>query len=158
MQTYDENYRQLQMLLPSVYSGLPVWLSQPTNGPMLYIEIQEIHPHTQFIRMSYLFDNSKGEKTLIPDASIRIYDDVKQAEIVNCQMNGEGCWLPSWLQIAHSGKSRWQRNCFFEKWLSYLLLEGHSAGTMKLSNEIIPYIDDFEIIRTEVKQTLDSSG
>lgn len=137
-ETQEEIYRQLQLLIPDEAAQDDRFRSEVSGSPMLRLEILERHPFTHFIRLTYDFE--KREKLpLAPDAHIRVYHDVRIAEVT--AFNSEQAfkraahpWYPSRPLLQRA----WRENLALDKWLGYLLQQGHSFETMRVAARGIP--------------------
>jgi uncharacterized protein YqiB (DUF1249 family) len=127
----EEIYRQLHLLIPDEVAFHDSLTSRVAGSPLLRMEVLERHAYTTFIRLTYEF--SEGEnRTYAPDAHVRFYHDAHIAEATSFNL-GQGCTRtahPSYpprqlLQLA------WRRNRALDRWLDYLLRQGHSVTTMQ---------------------------
>jgi len=127
----EEIFRQLQMLMPPEASIHDSFASRVAGSPLLCMDVLERHPYTQFLRLTYRFGAS-GADELAPDAHIRVYRDARMAEVTAFDAE-QGC-----RRMAHPGyparplmQRSWRQNLALDKWLGYLLSQGHSAVTMR---------------------------
>ena len=126
-----EIYRQLQLLLPDQLAYFDSFQSQVSGSPLLRMDILERHPYTHFIRLTYQF-KADEQREIAPDAHIRIYNDARLAEVT--AFNPEQGftrlahpWYPQYQLFQRS----WRQNQALDKWLSYLLHQGHSITSMQ---------------------------
>jgi uncharacterized protein YqiB (DUF1249 family) len=127
----EEIYRQLHLLIPDDFAFHDSLVSRVFGSPDLRMEILERHNYTSFLRLTYEF--SEGEhRTYAPDAHIRFYHDAHTAEATSFDM-GQGC-----SRTAHPSypakqlmQQAWRRNRALDRWLDYLLKQGHSVATMQ---------------------------
>ena len=160
---HTEIYRQLQLLIPDQIAHYDSFQSKVHGSPLLRMDILERHPYTHFVRLTYQF-TKEDSLEIAPDAHIRVYNDAHLAEATsfdqvqgfdrqaqvnahersnmatNSSLNGSrNGQLPhaSWFQPFQVLKSSWQRNQALDKWLSYLLHQGHSLTSMRPANEKI---------------------
>lgn len=133
----EEIYRQLQLLIPAEVTVHDSFLSRVSGSPLLRMDILERHPYTQFLRLTYSFEGD-GRRELAPDAHIRLYRDAKIAEVTAFDPK-QGCtrsahpWYPRKPLLQRS----WRENLALDKWLSYLLQQGHSVATMRAASDCI---------------------
>jgi len=156
-----EIYRQLQLLIPDQIAHYDSFKSRVHGSPLLRMDILERHPYTHFMRLTYQF-NDKDSLEIAPDAHIRVYNDARMAEATsfdpvqgfNRQAHGPGqsvdplqldqdgsrahlltpsSWFPQ-LQIFQRS---WRQNQALDKWLSYLLHQGHSLTSMQPASDRI---------------------
>ena len=153
-----EIYRQLQLLIPDQVTQYDSFQSRVHGSPLLRMDILERHPFTHFIRLTYQFERMESLE-IAPDAHIRVYNDARLAEVTSFD-HVQGFKRPAhdWTQPGtrhpenpadvssgtnshpNSTSSRfqplqilqrsWRRNQALDKWLSYLLHQGHGLSTM----------------------------
>jgi uncharacterized protein YqiB (DUF1249 family) len=127
----EEIYRQLQLLIPDQVAFHDSLASRVPGSPDLRMEVLERHNYTTFFRLTYEF--REGEKrSYAPDAHIRFYHDAHIAEATSFNL-GQGC-----RRTAHPSypprqilQQAWRRNRALDRWLDYLLKQGHSVSTMQ---------------------------
>lgn len=127
----EELYRQLVLLIPEQVSLHDSFSSRVSGSPLLRMDIIERHPYTQFVRLTYHFDNHR-EPELAPDAHIRLYHDVRMAEVTAFNP-GQGFRRTAnpWYPARQLLQRIWRQNLALDKWLGYLLMQGHSLATMR---------------------------
>lgn len=125
-----EIYRQLQLLLPDQIAYYDHLASEVSGSPLLRLEVLERHKYTTFFRLTYQF-REKSRTRFSPDAHIRHYHDARLAEATSfsqdqgCTRTADPAWPPrQLLQLA------WRQNRALDRWLDYLLCQGHSVETM----------------------------
>jgi uncharacterized protein YqiB (DUF1249 family) len=133
-----EIYRQLQLLIPDEAAREDRFRSKIEGSPVLRLEILERHAYTHFIRLTYDFQSTETER-LSPDAHIRLYQDARLAEVT--AFNAEQAfkrtahpWYPAGPLLARV----WRENLALDKWLGYLIAQGHSFETMRRAERGIP--------------------
>lgn len=133
----EELYRQLVLLIPGEVSLHDSFCSRVSGSPLLRMDIIERHPYTQFVRLTYHFDN-KHEPELAPDAHIRLYHDVRMAEVTAFDP-GQGFRRSAnpWYPARQLLQRIWRQNLALDKWLGYLLMQGHSLATMRPASKCI---------------------
>ncbi|MDX1556022.1 MAG: DUF1249 domain-containing protein [Xanthomonadales bacterium] len=127
----SEIFRQLQLLLPDEVAYHDHLVSDVAGSPLLHLEVLERHKYTTFFRLTYqFFERSKSKFS--PEAHIRHYHDARLAEATSfsqdqgCQRTANPAYPPrQMLQLA------WRRNRALDRWLDYLLGQGHSLVTMQ---------------------------
>jgi uncharacterized protein YqiB (DUF1249 family) len=119
----EEIYRQLHLLLPDDVAFHDSLVSRVSGSPTLRLEVIERHPYTIFMRLTYEF-GADDERTYAPDAHL--------AEATSFD-TGQGC-----VRTAHPSypvkqllQQAWRRNRALDRWLDYLLRQGHSVATVK---------------------------
>jgi uncharacterized protein YqiB (DUF1249 family) len=127
----EEIYRQLHLLLPDAMAFHDSLVSRVSGSPALRLEVIERHPYTTFLRLTYEFVADE-ERSYEPDAHIRFYHDAHIAEATSFN-TGQGC-----VRTAHPSypgkqllQQAWRRNRALDRWLDYLLRQGHSVATMR---------------------------
>lgn len=132
-----EIYRQLQLLIPNAVALYDSFESRVGGSPLLRMDILERHPYTQFLRLTYQF-NDDEQQELAPDAHIRIYNDARLAEVTSYNPDQgftrtASPWHPQHFIFQRS----WRQNQALDKWLSYLIHQGHSLASMRPSDDKI---------------------
>ena len=151
-----EIYRQLQLLIPDQIAHYDSFQSRVHGSPLLRMDILERHPYTHFLRLTSQF--KKGEhREIAPDAHIRIYNDAHMAEVTSfnpeqgfnrqpATQTQDSPWnasrfhvlppFPAYQQLRHFRYS-WRQNRALDKWLSYLLHQGHGITSMQPAKDRI---------------------
>ena len=127
----EEIYRQLHLLLPDAVTYHDSLVSRVSGSPELRLEVIERHPYTTFMRLTYRF-GADDDRSYAPDAHIRFYHDAHMAEATSFN-TGQGCVRsshPSY-PVKQLLQMAWRRNRALDRWLDYLLAQGHSVLTMK---------------------------
>jgi uncharacterized protein YqiB (DUF1249 family) len=133
----EEIYRQLHLLIPDQIAFSDSLISRVAGSPDLRLEVLERHRYTTFFRLTYEF--REGEKrSYAPDAHIRFYHDAHIAEATSFNLK-QGC-----IRTAHPSyppkqilQQAWRRNRALDRWLDYLLKQGHSVVTMQAAEHRI---------------------
>jgi len=127
----EEIYRQLYLLLPDQITFYDSLVSRVPGSPDLRLEVLERHAYTTFFRLTYEFTEG-DERNYAPDAHIRFYHDAHIAEATSFNLD-QGC-----ARTAHPAypmmqlmQQAWRRNRALDRWLDYLLRQGHSVATMR---------------------------
>jgi len=160
-----EIYRQLQLLMPDEIAHYDFFQSRVHGSPLLRMDILERHPYTHFVRLTYQFDRNESLE-IAPDAHIRIYNDARLAEATSfdseqgfnrqapggrrslderpaaqsgssneyrSHLSSQSSWFPQF-QIF---QRNWRQNRALDKWLGYLLHQGHNLTSMQPASEKI---------------------
>ena len=131
MGLYADNYQRIARMLDFDRLDRPgTWISDCGNGLELMVEVLEVHAYTLELRLSYrLCDPVTGQPD--PSAYVRIYRDARQAEVTHCYI---GRHRQDVLGLHPSPKvmfgHRLRMNSFLNKWLEYLLGQGHGPATL----------------------------
>ncbi len=142
----EEIYRQLHLLLPDHVSFHDSLLSRVPGSPVLRLEVLERHPYTTFLRLTYEFVEA-DDRNYAPDAHIRFYHDAHMAEATSFNP-GQGCNRtahPSY-PAAQLLQQAWRRNRALDRWLDYLLRQGHSVATMQPAARSIQAVDEVAVL------------
>lgn len=127
----EELFRQLQLLMPEHIAHHDTFTSRVAGSPPLWMDVLERHPYTTFFRLTYAFDSAERDAHS-PEAHIRLYQDVRMAEVTAFDTE-QGCkrvahpWYPARALMVR----QWRDNRALDKWLGYLLHQGHSVATMR---------------------------
>ena len=132
-----EIYRQLQLLIPDEMAHYDSFKSKVHGSPLLRMDILERHPYTYFVRLTYEFAVD-DQKEIAPDAHIRIYNDARLAEVTAFDPD-QGFTRSANPYFPHMQlfQRSWRQNQALDKWLSYLLQQGHSLASMRPIDEKI---------------------
>ena len=132
-----EIFRQLQLLIPDQAAYYDSFQSRIPGSPVLRMDILERHPYTHFLRLTYQFE-SGDETEVAPDAHIRMYNDARLAEVTafNPEQGFKREAHP-WYPQHHLFQRSWRQNRTLDKWLGYLLHQGHSLQSMRPAGERI---------------------
>ena len=127
----EDIYRQLQLLIPDDISFFDYLSSRVYGSPLLRLQVLERHPYTTFFRLTYEFRDNE-EVNFAPDAHIRYYHDAHLAEATSfdCEQACTRSNFPAFPNRQAMQKA-WRENRALDRWLDYLLRQGHSVDTMK---------------------------
>lgn len=132
-QVQEEIFRQLHLLIPDEFAFHDLLVSRVSGSPDLRMDVLERHNYTTFFRLTYEFRDGE-QKSYAPNAHIRFYHDAHIAEATSFNV-GQGC-----LRTAHPSypvrqimQQAWRRNRALDRWLDYILKQGHSVATMRAS-------------------------
>ena len=144
-----EIYRQLQLLIPDQVTYYDSFQSRVPGSPLLRMDILERHPYTHFLRLTYQFKKNE-QREIAPDAHIRMYNDAHLAEVTafnpeqgfKRQAHGPSPdQLPSAISSYYPQQKllqrSWRQNRALDKWLSYLLHQGHGITSMQPASDRI---------------------
>ena len=133
----EDIFRQLYLLIPENLTFNDHLVSRVSGSPVLRMEVLERHPYTTFFRLTYEFSENEAS-IYAPDAHIRYYHDAHIAEATSFSVR-QGCTrtahpaYPPEQMLQHC----WRLNRALDRWLDYLLRQGHSISTMKPSQHPI---------------------
>lgn len=121
MDLCEENYYYLTRLAPDMRHMQGRYLSRLDGATDLYLEVLEQTPYTSLLHLTYYFAHETCQSP-DPDATIRIYHDSRQAEVLNLKQHSlplnKGVMLPTLEQ-------KWKISLFLSKWLGYSIRQGH---------------------------------
>lgn len=130
MGLYTENYHRLSHLFAPQRLAKGHYVSDLDDGLDLHLIVQERHPYTLELDLSYGFTDA-GTGRPSPSAQLRMYTDAHVAEALHCHP-GKHLWhvLGPFPHATEVLQHRLQMNTFFSRWLEYLAEQGHSIGTL----------------------------
>lgn len=117
----EENYQRVLTLAPGVVQQRGSQRSPLPHSMDLYLEILEQTPYTSLLHLTYFFDHANRVQP-DPDATIRLYHDSRQAEVLELRQTA----LPlNRGPVRPTLEQKWKVNLFFSKWLEFCLRLGH---------------------------------
>lgn len=135
-----EIYNLLQLLIPDDFAFNDYLKSRVAGSPLLRLQVLERHPYTTFFRLTYEF-TTDTENRYEPDAHIRFYHDARMAEATSFDCN-QACARDT--HPAYPARQMmqraWRKNRALERWLDYLLKQGHSVSTMRPARQAMPQV------------------
>lgn len=125
MSLYESNYLRLQRLIPELNRLDGYYKSRVAGDCDLHLEILERSRYTITLSLSYFFYED-GRRIADPDMIIRVYLDGQLAETMGFCGEHRHSELRR-LCRRHRAQldSRWRRNIVLNKWLEYLMDQGH---------------------------------
>jgi len=121
MDLCDENYGHLVKLVPELRVLQGQHFSKIDGGMDLYLEVLEQTPYTTLVHITYYFNNVERPYAA-PDATLRIYYDAKQVEVIDLKQSA----LPLDNEVhGNTLNQKWKANLFLSKWLIYCVQQGH---------------------------------
>ncbi len=125
MALYESNFLRLNQVIPELYRLDGYYKSRVAGDCDLHVEIIERSRYTITMSLSYYFDDA-GKRVADPDMNIRVYLDCNLAEAR--QFDGE-YRHPTLRKLSNQHRqelnARWRRNILLNKWLEYLIDQGH---------------------------------
>ena len=125
MALYESNFLRLQQLVPDLVRLDGYYRSRVAGDCDLHLEIIERSRYTVTLSLSYFFVED-GVRIADPDMRIRVYLDGRLAEVM--QLNGDHRH-PELRRLIrthrHEMNLRWRRNMVLNKWLEFLMGQGH---------------------------------
>jgi len=125
MALYESNYLRLQQLIPELDRLDGCFKSRVAGACDLHVEIIERSRYTITLSLSYFFFENDN-RVADPDLQVRAYLDGRLAEAM--QM-GPDHRHPEFRRLSREHRQvldqRWRRNMLLNKWLDYLMDQGH---------------------------------
>jgi len=125
MSLYESNFLRLNQLIPEIERLDGCFRSRVAGDCDLYVEILERSRYTVTLSLTYVFEEG-GERIADPDLRVRVYLDGRLAEAM--ALAGEHRHVEiRRLARLHRAEldARWHRNIILNKWLEYLMDQGH---------------------------------
>jgi len=125
MSVYESNFIRLLNLIPELERLDGCYRSRVAGACDLHLEILQRERYTLTMAMTYYFSN-ETEIVADPDMLLRIYFDGQLAEAMSLGKDHRHVEFRR-LFRAHGNElgRRWTRNIILNKWLEYLLDQGH---------------------------------
>ncbi|MCH8135291.1 MAG: DUF1249 domain-containing protein [Proteobacteria bacterium] len=125
MSMYESNYLRLLNLIPELERIDGCYRSRVAGECDLHLEILQRERYTLTMSMTYYFSN-ETEIVADPDMLVRVYFDGQLAEAMSLGKDHRQVQFRR-LFRAHGNElgRRWTRNLILNKWLEYLLDQGH---------------------------------
>ncbi len=125
MSLYDSNYFRLNHLIPELHRLDGYFRSRVAGDCDLHVEILERSRYTVTMALSYFFEE-EGVRIADPDMKVRVYLDGQLAESLGFSGEHRHAAFRR-LSRMHRAEldARWRRNIILNKWLEYLMDQGH---------------------------------
>lgn len=125
MALYDSNYLRLNQLIPELDRLDGYYRSRVAGDCDLHVEIIERSRYTITMSLSYFF-NEGGIRIADPDMMVKVYLDGQMAESTGFSGEHRHAAFRR-LTRMHRAEldKRWRRNIILNKWLEYLMDQGH---------------------------------
>jgi len=125
MALYESNFLRLQQLVPDLVRLDGYYRSTASNDCNLHLEIIERSRYTMTLSLSYFFVED-DVRIADPDMKIRVYLDGQLAEAMSFAGAPRHQALRR-ISVAQGRELgiRWHRNIVLNKWLDYLMEQGH---------------------------------
>ena len=125
MALYESNYLRLLHLIPELERLDGYYKSRVVGDCDFHVEILERSRYTITLSLSYFFFED-GVRIADPDLKVRAYLDGQLAEAMYF---GSGHRHPELRRLSREHRrvldERWRRNILLNKWLDYLINQGH---------------------------------
>jgi len=125
MSLYESNFLRLQQVIPEIDRLDGCFRSRVAGNCDLHVEILERSRYTVSLSLSYVF-YEQGERIADPDMLVRVYFDGQLAESMALRGAHRHAEVRRLARL-HGGELevRWRRNIILNKWLEYLMDQGH---------------------------------
>jgi len=125
MSVYESNYLQLLHLIPEMERLDGCFRSRVAGDCDLHVDILDRSRYTVTMSLTYYFE-SDGRRVADPDMLVRAYLDGQLAEAMKLGMEHRNAELRRLIR-GHRTElgERWKRNIVLNKWLDYLIEQGH---------------------------------
>ena len=125
MALYESNFLRLQQLIPELERLDGYYRCSVAGDCDLHVEIVERSRYTVTLTLSYFFYEGE-ERIADPDMKVRAYLDGRLAEAMSLRGDHRHAELRR-LSRVHGQElgSKWRRNVVLNKWLEYLMDQGH---------------------------------
>jgi uncharacterized protein YqiB (DUF1249 family) len=125
MSLYDSNYFRLKQLIPELDRLDGYFRSRVAGDCDLHVEILERSRYTVTMSLSYFFDEG-GTRIADPDMNVRVYLDGQLAESLGFSGEHRHAAFRRLTRLHRAElDARWRRNVILNKWLEYLMDQGH---------------------------------
>ena len=125
MALYESNYLRLLNLIPDLEQLDGCYRSRVAGDCDLHVEVMERSRYTVTLTLTYYFESEDG-RVADPDLLVRAYLDGQLAEAMRIGSTARHVEFQRLLK--EQGRelgARWQKNMVLNKWLDYLLDQGH---------------------------------
>ena len=125
MALYDSNYFHLNHLIPELHRLDGYYRSRVAGDCDLHVEILERSRYTITLSLSYFFEE-EGVRIADPDMKVRVYLDGQLAESLGFSGEHRHAAFRRLTRMHRAELNvRWRRNIILNKWLEYLMDQGH---------------------------------
>lgn len=125
-QLHEYNFKLLSYLLPELGAS-QLFHSLVDKHATLQVRVRERFKFTTELSMCMLFDDVVSDALVI-----RIYHDAQLAELVySNEFEKQYRQLGGRVDITNQANLRYSQNCFFNKWLIFLLEKGYCQQQWK---------------------------
>ena len=125
MSLYESNFLRLQQLIPDIDRLDGYYQSKVAGDCDLHVEIIDRSRYTLTLRLSYFFYEG-SERVSDPNMIIRVYFDGSLAEAMSYSDESRHADFRHLRRTCRTELNRrWRRNMLLNKWLEYLMDQGH---------------------------------
>ena len=125
MSLYESNYLRLLQLIPELNRLDGYYRSRVAGDCDLHVEILERRRYTVTMSLSYFF-YEESVRIADPDMKVRVYLDGQLAESMGFSGERRHAAFGRLMRVHRAElDARWHRNIILNKWLDYLIDQGH---------------------------------
>ena len=128
MSVYESNYLRLLHLIPDLEQIDGCFRSRVAGDCDLHVDVLERSRYTLTLSLTYYFDAGAGP-IADPDMLVRVYLDGQLAEAMSIGKDTKHARHAEFRRLLREHRQeldkRWRRNVVLNKWLDYLLDQGH---------------------------------
>ena len=125
MSLYESNYLRLLQLIPELNRLDGYYRSRVAGDCDLHVEILERRRYTVTMSLSYFF-YEESVRIADPDMKVRVYLDGQLAESMGFSGERRHAAFGRLMRMHRAElDARWHRNIILNKWLDYLMDQGH---------------------------------
>ena len=125
MSLYESNFLRLQRLIPELERLDGYYRSAVAGDCDLHLEIIERSRYTVTLSLSYFFYEDE-QRISDPDMRVRAYLDGQLAEAMSMRGDHRHTELRRlWRVHGQELDTKWRRNIVLNKWLEYVMDQGH---------------------------------
>lgn len=125
MSVYESNYLRLLHVVPELERLDGCYRSRVAGDCDLYLDVLERSRYTVTMSLTYFFDGDDG-RIADPDMVVRAYLDGQLAEAMSlCADHRHTEFRRLVREHGLELSDRWRRNMVLNKWLDYLIEQGH---------------------------------
>ena len=125
MSLYESNYLRLLQLIPELNRLDGYYRSRVAGDCDLHVEILERKRYTVTMSLSYFF-YEESVRIADPDMKVRVYLDGQLAESMGFSGERRHAAFGRLMRMHRAElDARWHRNIILNKWLDYLMDQGH---------------------------------
>jgi uncharacterized protein YqiB (DUF1249 family) len=122
---YESNYIRLMRLVPELHAMEGTTVSRVADALELYLTVLERSKYTTLLALTYQFQDG-DELFAEPNARIRVYHDVRAAEVLSQVRRRRSNLVRRWRRRHMPELDRkWELNRFLYKWLGFCQRQGH---------------------------------
>ena len=133
MGLYESNYARLHQLLPNGIktAANAQWILKSPRHLDLSLRVERVSRCVLSLEMNYIFYRPDDDCYLAPRLEIRVYNDARLAEAVNCHKYRDSPPKSSLYNLPSMLAYRWRINVLLNKWLDQALQQHYRSEHQK---------------------------